>query len=76
MVDPRHPLRQLRAGDKLDLVGKPIDHLAEGRDVLLAIAAGDQEIRRVPQRPPAALRRPARDRLFEVPKHRFRLIHG
>jgi hypothetical protein len=76
MVERRHPLRELGAGDELDLVGEPIDHLAEGRDVLLAIAAGDQEIGRVPQGPRAAFRRPARDRLFEVPKHRFGLIHG
>ena len=76
MVDPRHPLRELGAGDEFDFVGEPVDHLAEGRDVLLAIAAGDQEIRRVPQRPRAAFRRPARDCLLEIPKHPLGLIHG
>ncbi len=69
VVDRRQTLRELGARGKLDLVGETIDHLAERRNILFAIATGNQKIGRVPERPRAAFRRPSRDGLLQVPKH-------
>ena len=42
VVDAGQPLRELRTGLDFDLVRESFDHLAESRDVFLAISAGDQ----------------------------------
>ena len=51
IVEAGQPLRELRAGRDFDLVREPSDHLAEGPDLVVAIAAGDHQIGGMPQRP-------------------------
>src|ERR1700752_3699904 len=71
-----HAEGELRARGKIDFLGQPPDHLAEGADFVLAIAAGDQKIGRVPQRALAAFSRSSRDRVIQIAQKRFRLTHG
>src|ERR1700736_6885574 len=56
-VEMRKAFRKLRANLDLDLLREPPDHLAEGQDLLVAVASLDQKIGRMPQRA-----RPARFR--------------
>src|SRR5580704_9299430 len=72
----RQPYRQHGANLDLDLVRQALDHPAEGLDLLLAVAARDQEIGRVPKRACPALRRSARDRLIEFPQMRSCHCHA
>ena len=61
-----HAAGELRARSKLDLLRQAPDHLAEGADLVLAIAAGDQKIGRIPQRSLAAFSRSPRDRVIKI----------
>ena len=76
MVARRHQLGELRARSDLDLVGEPADDLAEHADLVVAVAARDQEIRRVPQRPRTTFVAATRDRVVQILQKRFRSVHG
>ncbi|OIQ70548.1 hypothetical protein GALL_478380 [mine drainage metagenome] len=67
-VKAGQPLGQLGAGRNFDLIGQARDDLAKGPDFVLAEPAGDQQVGGMPQRPGAALGRPTRDRLVEIPQ--------
>ena len=75
IVEAGQPPCELRARRDLNLVGEPPDHLAEGPDLVVAVAAGDHQIGGMPQRPHAAFGRSSRDRLVEIPEKRTYLAH-
>jgi len=77
-VEAGEPFGQLRAGRDLDLLGQPRHDFAEGPNLVVAEAAGDHQIGGMPQRPCAALRRPARDGLVEIAQKRLvlALLHS
>ena len=47
----------------------------EGRDLVLAIAPGDQQIGRMPQRAFTAISGAPRNRILKVPQHRIGFVH-
>src|SRR5229473_8148524 len=75
LVDACQPLCKLRAGGNFNLVRQSPDDLAEGPYLVITIAAGDQQIGGMPQRPHAAFGGSSQDRLVEIPQKRFYLIH-
>ena len=75
MIAGRHQFGELRPRGDLDLVGKPADDLAEHADLVVAIAAGDQNIGRMPQRLRPAFVGAARDRVVQILQKRFCPVH-
>jgi hypothetical protein len=75
VADRRESVRQLGAGHRLDLVCETANHVAECRNLVLAIAPRDQKIRGVPQRAGAALGGSARNRVVQVLQHRSGFAH-
>jgi len=74
-VEAGQPLGQMRARGDFDLVRKPPDHLAEGPDLVVAVAAGNHQVGGMPQGPLAALGRTSRDGLVEIPEKRIVFSH-
>ncbi|MGY4622299.1 hypothetical protein ACVWY3_000055 [Bradyrhizobium sp. USDA 4486] len=70
-----HQLGELRPRRHLDLVGEPADDLAEHADLVVAVAARDQDVGRMPQRLRAALVGAARNRVVQILQKRFRPVH-
>ena len=62
---------ELRPRGDLDLVGEPPDDLAEHADLVVAVAAGDQDVGRMPQRLRPALVGAARDRVVQILQKRL-----
>ncbi|MEY9118491.1 hypothetical protein ABIE86_007223 [Bradyrhizobium diazoefficiens] len=66
VIAGRHQFGELRPRGNLDLVGKPADDLAEHADLVVAVAAGDQDVGRMPQRACPAFVGAARDRVVQI----------
>ena len=66
IVEAGQPPCKLRAGRDFDLVRQPPDDLAKGPYLVVAIAAGDQQIGGMPQRPRAAFGRSPQDRVVQI----------
>jgi hypothetical protein len=71
-----HQLRELRACGDLDFVGEPTDDLAKRADRVVVVAAGDQQVGCVPQRPRTAFVGAACDRVVQILQKRLRFVHG
>ena len=74
-VEAGQPLGKLRAGRDFDLVRQPPDDLAEGPYLVVAVAAGDQQIGGMPQRPRAAFGGSPLHGVVEILQKRFYLTH-
>src|ERR1700722_16522645 len=70
VVDTSQPSGELRAGRDFNLIREPADAPAKRPNLVVAIAAGYQEIGRMPQCPHAAFRRSPTHRLVEITEKR------
>ena len=60
---------------RASLVRQAADHLAEGIDFVVAVAAGNQQVGRMPERPRTPFWRAARDCLIELVQKRIAHAH-